>query len=561
MSGSPVWIDGRLAGAVAFSWPFSHDAIAGITPIGTMRLLTTLPVAGAPKPPHAAATPATLADLAAGRVGEDLLVDSLSALQPRLAAGNAVAGMQWAATGFGSSSEGILARGLGSVAPLGVALPMSGESADGEAEGAAPTLTHGSAVAAVMVDGDLRLAATGTVTDVIGDRVLAFGHPFLGLGAIEVPMATAEVVTVLSSQYSSFKISNLGSVVGAFEQDRSAGIEGRLGAVARMIPLTIQVSGDRTQEYHMRVARLPQLTPTLLAVAALGCLDRTTYSSGQQGLDMVARFQLADHGELLFEQSFDGDSAATSSIGYLLSYATYLVANDLAEVDIESVEIEFSQTPRPRVATLVGAHADRSVLKPGDPVRLSLDFSAWRGENFRRTVTLELPEDLPEGPYYLFVGDGSSVDAARMQIEKPSPVTLRQALKLLRSFHSRRDLIVLGVAGGPGLAVAGETLPNLPGSVRSIWSAAPSGSATPLRLAVNQEHVERLGQPLDGLVRVDLRVERREPLRAGGDPGDGDGQDGDDRSSDRSNGGDADADAPGTGTAPRTGATAEGDAR
>jgi len=538
MSGSPVWLDGRLAGAVAFAWPFSQEAIAGITPIGAMRELTLLPAGGAPKPPLAAATsPVTLDDLVAGRLPEDLLETSLAAFTPRLGSG-AVAGMQWAASGFGTLGEDLLRRGLGGVAPLGVAVPMAGEAAD---DGSVPALTHGSAVAAVMVDGDLRLAATGTVTDVVGDRVLAFGHPFLGLGPVEIPMATSEVVTVLASDYSSFKISNVGSVVGAFEQDRTPGIQGRVGGVARTIPLSVKIHGDREEEYSMRVARVPQLTATLIAVATLGCLDSTTFSSGRQGIDLVARFALADHGELTLEQSFDGDSAAINSVSNLLSFASYLVANDLAEVDIESVDVELTQVQRPRTATLVGAHADRSVLKPGDRVRLNLDFSAWRGEDFRRTLELDLPEDLPEGPYYLFVGDGTSVDAARMLIEQPEPESLRQALTLLRSLHSRRDLVVLGVARGAGLAVAGETMPNLPGSVRSIWSAAPSGSAKPLRLAVSQQYVEVADRPLSGLVRVDVEVERREPLRSDGSPGGDDGG-ADDGGGDSSDGGDSGGD-------------------
>jgi len=222
-------------------------------------------------------------------------------------------------------------------------------------------------------------------------------------------------------------------------------------------------------------------------------------------------------------QSFDGDGAAPNSAGFLLSFAGYLMGNDLADVDVESVEVELAQVDRPRTATLVGAHAERSVVRPGDTVALNLDFSAWRGDDFRRRVELVLPEDLPRGKYYLFVGDGASVDAARLAVEHSEPQSFRQALDLLRSLHSRRDLVVLGVAAGRGLAVGGEAMPNLPGTVRAIWSAAPTGNATPLRLAVTQQQVEPMEVPLSGLVRVDLEVERREPLRPGAVSGEGDG--------------------------------------
>ena len=133
-------------------------------------------------------------------------------------------------------------------------------------------------------------------------------------------------------------------------------------------------------------------------------------------------------------------------------------------------------------------------------------------------MTVDLPKDLPAGRYSLLVGDGASVDAARLALEPAEPVTFPQALELLRSFHSRRDLMVLGVYGGAGLSVAGEAMPRLPGSVRSLWGAAASGSAVALRSAIAQEKREAMDVPVQGLVRIDLEVRRREPLagRVGG---------------------------------------------
>lgn len=544
MSGSPVFFDGRLAGAVAFAWPFSKEAVAGITPIAAMRqvgaaaaaLPGTLPVGGGAPPP------VSLADLAAGEVPADLLARGLERWRPTMT-GGAVPGIQWSLAGFGETSHAFLAQSLGAVAPAGEWLAGAGT---GGAAAAAPELVRGGAVAAVLVDGDLRLAATGTVTDFHGDRVLAFGHPFLGLGPIDVPMAAAEVVTVVSSQYSSFKVANLGPIVGAFDQDRQAAIAGTLGAEAAMIPLVLTVDGPERREYRMRLARVPQMTPALIGISALAGLDSASYATGLQGLDLTARFRLAGHGELLLEQSFDGEAAAMSTVNYLMAVAAYLMQNDLAAVGIEGVEVDLAQTARPRTARLVGAHAERSVVRPGDRVAVHLDFGAWRGETFRRRVELTVPEDVPRGTYHLFVGDGPSIDAARLMIEQSEPVNIRQALELLRSLHSRRELRVLGVAAGQGLAVAGEVMPNLPGSVRSLWSAAPTASAKPLRLAVLQQQGESMDVPVEGLVRIDLTVERREPLRsaaAGGGEGAGEAE-GADGGGEDGEGGDAAATAP-----------------
>jgi hypothetical protein len=516
MSGSPVFIDGKLAGAVAFSWPFSNEAIAGITPIDAMRKLSTLG-GGTGQGPSLPPPPVELAELMAGRVPKDLLERELARLQPKMAMMGARASVQWATMGFGEQSQEILRRALGSVSPSGRMAATSG--VNGQSAGK-KDLVLGGAVAAVLVDGDLHISSVGTVTDRYDDHVLAFGHPFLGMGTLQVPMATAEVVTVLSSQYSSFKIANVGQEIGAFEQDRQAGIQGRIGQVAPMTPMVVRVGGPgiKPQEFRMRVADVPLFTPMLIGSSLLAGLESASFSTGAQSLDMTARFRLRGYGDLEIRQTFDGENAGTEAAGYAIAIAAYLVQNPLERVSIEDVQVELTQSPQPKATSLVGANADRTVVRPGETVGLNLDLVAWRGERFRHSMKVTLPEDLPAGRYSLIVGDGASIDAARMAMEPAAPVSFPQALELLRSFHSRRDLMVLGVYGGPGLSVAGEVMPRLPGSVRSLWSAAASGSATPLRVTIAQEQREVMDVPIDGAVRVDLEVRRREPVAGSDQP-------------------------------------------
>lgn len=499
MSGSPVFIDGKLAGAVSFSWPFSQETIAGITPIETMRRLSGL--RGLPATPL---PPVPLADIVSRKVPGNLLERELAKLQPQMPGGG-LPGIQWSATGFGESSMGLLRRALTNVAPAGEARPGDVKRDVGV----------GGAIAAVLVDGDFGLAAFGTVTDRYGDQVLAFGHPFLGLGPVEVPMATSEVVTIFSSQYASFKISNIGDTIGAFEQDRQTGIQGRIGAVAPMTPMVLRVAGgtgEKPREFKVRVAQIPQLTPSLLASTVLAGLESASYSAGAQSLDMTARFKLARYGDLVVRQSFDGDSAGSEAVSYVLAVGGFLLQNPLEKVDLERVEVDLHQSPLPQAASLVGANAERTVVRPGERIGVNLDLVAYRGDRFRHTLKIDLPEDLPAGRYTLLVGDGASADAARNSLAPSAPVTFRQAFDLLNTFHSRRDLVVLGVYGGPGLSVAGEVMPRLPGSVRSLWSAAASGSAVALRSTIAQQVTETLDTPIDGLAQIDLEVRRREPL-------------------------------------------------
>ena len=392
-----------------------------------------------------------------------------------------------------------------------------------------PDLVPGSAVAAVLISGDFQLAATGTVTDHLGDHILAFGHPFLGIGPIRVPMAAAEVVTVMSSQYTSFKITNLGQTVGAFEQDRKAGIEGRLGATAPMIPMVLRIgsplpaSPPAPRVFRVQLANVPELLPLLAGSTLLAGLESASYAGGPQDIEMVARFRLEPYGDLVIHQSFDGDNAGTSMAAHLLALAAYLVQSPLERVRIESVDVDVEQSPQPRAASLVAAHADRTLVHPGDRLGINLDLLAYRGERFRHSFQVQLPRDLPVGRYSLLIGDGASADAARLAMAPIEPNNFSQALALLRSLHSRRDLTLLGFYGGAGLSVAGEVMPRLPGSVRSLWSAAETSGAVPLHAAIVQERHEIMATPLDGLLRIDLDVRRREAPGASAPAADGRG--------------------------------------
>jgi hypothetical protein len=414
-----------------------------------------------------------------------------------------VSGVEWVGRGFSGLSQSLLERGLGAVTPAGSAAPR-----------AVPTaLVPGSSVAGLLVDGDLRLAATGTVTERLdGGRLLAFGHPFLGLGPIRVPMATAEVVTVLSSQLSSFKIANVGEVVGAFDLDRLPGLRGQVGLEAPVLPLTVTVHHDQTRSFDLRIARIPTLTPTLLAIATLGSFDAAAHAAGEQGIDLDIRVRLSGHPDVRLRQSFDGPQAAMETALYVLAVAGFLEQNPWAELALQDVRIELTQDPEARSAELIGAYASRTRVQPGDTVQLTAELRAWRGDVARRSVAVTVPRGLPTGRYHLLLGDGPAIDGARFAVERTAPIRIEQALELLQGLHSRRQLVVLGLFSDRGLSVAGEPLPQLPGSLQSLWAAASSGSAQPLQLAVAQQQVVELDTPMRGISRVTLEVRRRQPL-------------------------------------------------
>lgn len=496
MSGSPVYVGDRLLGAVAFSWSFAKEPIAGITPIESMRRMHE----GAALPP-ARGVAVAAADLVAARPDERLLGEQLDLLAGPGDAGN---GLLWSLSGFDGRSRQWLERSVGTTIPAGrraaTSLPGTAGTAD---------LAPGDAVAAVLIDGDLRLAATGTVTDRDGDAVLAFGHAFLGLGDLRVPMAEAEIVTVVPSQINSFKIGNLGEIVGSFDRDRPAGIRGRIGLASPMIPLTVEVVGAATEErFDMRLAPVPVLTGALAATAVLGAIDTVEGAGGERSVDLEATVQLAGRRPLPLRQSFDGPTAGLDAAVHLLAIVGFVLNNPLAELEVERLDVRLALTPEPRLTRVVAAHPARRIVAPGETLEVRVDLEPRRGERYRESVTIDLPRDVDDGRYVLLIGDGTTIDAVRIDLEKFAPRRIEQALEFLGGLRSRSDLSVLGIEARPGLAVGGEAMPGLPGSIRDLWQASGTADAQPLTTAVRRRWDRSLDVPLQGVVRVDLEVRR-----------------------------------------------------
>lgn len=527
MSGSPVYFDDKLVGAVAFSFSFGKDPIGGITPIGSMREIAGFsgglgleefgirPMAdgAAAAPSEATARPAlwvpTLAEMARQDFDPEILDRHLRRLAPTVGgSGGSHSTMVWTASGFGGLSRQLLESGLdGVLAPAGLPMSSSRVGGSGFSDQIVPSeLTAGDAVALMLIGGDLTLAAHGTVTDQHGDSILAFGHPIYSLGPTRLPMAESEVITTIPSVQSSFKLSNAGRLIGVFDQDREAGAHGVLGVQPSLVPVSVRLKGLAERELHMYVADSYMFKATLITVSALGALNAASHTTGFQGIDVRARFSIEGHEDLEVRQSFDGNQAAVDGALFILSYAAFLELNEMEAAPITAVDIELEQALDPRGLTLEEVRADRHRVKPGERIVLDLGFKPFRGERIRRNLTITVPDDIPEGPYYLMVGDGSSIDAARLLVEPAVAETLGQSLALMRSFGSRKELGVLGLVAANGLTVGGYALPELPASMRSVLSTGRNVSATQLRVA--GEWQEAVDTPVEGIHRVDLVVER-----------------------------------------------------
>jgi hypothetical protein len=505
MSGSPVYIDDRLVGAVAFSWPYAKEAIAGITPIANMRAIAELPSGLTPPP----GPRVELGQLLRHDLPEDLVARELARLAPPPREDSAAAAaVQWVAAGFGPTTRSLLAGALGAV----------GTAGPGDEASSRPfEIVDGGPVAGLLISGDYQLAAVGTVTERHGEEVLAFGHSFLGLGSVAVPMAAAEVVNFMPSAYSSFKISNVGARVGAFEQDHQWGIRGRIGQEVPMIPVSVVIDGVRRREFHVEIADLELYVSALVATVAAGGVEAAATSGGPQAVDLEGRIRLRGRPDLVVRQVFTGDRAPGSAVAWVVGLVNYLATNELEKVAFEGIELTMHQQLGHFGLGLETARPARSVVRPGDVVPVVLDLRGYRGELERRTVQLTVPADAPAGKLTVHVGDAASIDAIRLGLEPVVPRSLDEALALLGSFRTSRELAALGAFPAPGLQAGGQSLARLPGSIQSIWkSAGTAAPARPLKSAARALPLAASAGtgPFSGTAKFDLEVRRPEPQPA-----------------------------------------------
>ena len=504
MSGSPIYVDGKLIGALAYGWPFSKEAICGITPIQSMLDIRHVPPA--PPVPIGGASVSTKAFLSAFTSGDfaSHLEELVQPLRP--AAQEGLMPLPLPVT-FGGLTEGRLWRRVSETAgwmatPSGAAAVSSGDT----------TLRPGSAVAAQLLTGDMDVSATGTVTWVEGNSVLAFGHPFLSMGPVSMPMARAEVLTVLPSLYRSVKFAASGPILGSISQDRSTGILGTFGAQAPMVPISVKISSDQmpTQTFHFQAVHNSMLTPILSAIAIDNVLTTLEKRSGERTLVWKSSIHTPGR-DVQWNSVFSGMSAREEAVASLALLTNYLMANEFHDLTIEGLDVEISHSDRLQNARIVRVEAGKERVRPGDEIPIWVDLADFRGGNRRVVLNLKVPPDTPPGPLNVFVGDGFAATAYDLGLLPADPHSLDQVLDFLARIRPSNSLNLLAYRRAPGAVVAGETLPALPPSVMAILhDRGPSEAPTPelSYLRLQSESVEE-PIPVNGSVRLTIDVSPR----------------------------------------------------
>jgi hypothetical protein len=510
MSGSPVYIDGKLVGAVALRMStFSPDAICGITPIELMLEINDLDKSR----PEDAHTPGNVrARSGAVSVGPDLLGELAAGLDaPLPSAMMAPIASPLMLTGFSDSAL----REFGPMfQQMGVDAVQGGAANDIHSNKPAPGWEHalnpGESIAGVLVDGDMSVTGLGTVTYNDGKRVLGFGHSFFNLGPVDIPMSQGEVVMTLASSYQPNKMANATEIVGALRQDRYTGIMGVLGAPSDMIPVTVNVRSLDDNEkltgqksFHFNVFVHQKWTPYLMMLTLYNSLSELNAFADEATYRLNGKVEMSGEPAIsLSNMTANGDVPTPAPLlmaSWWGNMFNRLYLNNVTTPNIKSVNVSVDLLPERRVAAIDSAWVSDPDVRAGDTVPVKVFLRPYRGERIERDFTVKIPDGLAPGDHRIVLSDADTVN--RMQNMASSGnryLNVPQMVSLFNQERSNNKLYVSLVESTPTAYYDDKTLPSLPASVLNVMQA---GKASSRSLVTSPETAtEQMALPFDYMV-------------------------------------------------------------
>ncbi len=500
MSGSPVYINGKLIGAYAYGFIFPHNQdLFGVTPIEEMLEVEKYPPAANPwgaDQMAQASDPGEPQWLSAPAAGVDLppLPELQSVMKP---------------VPTPLFASGISERALREFEPE---LKRLGLEVMQAPSGSSQTMTNtdlvpGAAVSGVLMSGDFDFAGTGTVTWRQGNRILAFGHPFMQSGPTEMPMASAEILTVFSSVMESFKLLNVGPVVGTIYQDRLTAIAGEIGRMPRTTHVEIVISAPdgRQRTFHGDMFQNQLFSPVLSALALLQSFYSTMESEERQTIYLDTDMEIDGHAPVqLSDAATDADGGLQLAMRQLDLY-DQLLSNPCEFPDVKSLTFHVRLRNDFQWSRLDSLNIDRNEVKPGATLHAIIGLRHYRGEPSFIPLSVPIPEDLDTSQLYLFVGDADA--ASQLDEPPPRPATLEQVLHRLRMTRSHRNICVKLVQDTPGISVDGENLPDLPPSVIAQFDSPDASrmAATLSAVTLWETNIPAAG-PFSGQITLPVKI-------------------------------------------------------
>ncbi len=491
MSGSPVYIDGKLLGAIAYRiGQFSKEPIAGVTPIEQMLEINefdqSIPQSGAATSarPFGAAKTST-----PGATDANPIQSYAQYLQPIDA--------PFVFNGF---NEAAIRQFAPSFASVGIVPVMGVGSASKEKQ--PEPVVPGSAVSAILVRGDMDVAATCTVTYTDKDHLLACGHPLTQYGMIDMPMTKANVVATLASPLNAFKIINTTEPVGAFVQDRHTGILGRFDREPRMIPVTLSIHGaGAPREYHYEVLNNAKLTPLMMMATVYNALMGMNQYGEETTYRMNGRIQVSGFSDVRMTNMFSPVDATPTAYAVAMSLGDHfgrIYDNPFEAPTVKGVKLEFDLERERHSAVLESARTDVTEARPGDEITIEAVLRPYRGDRIVRRIPVRVPTSVPKGSLRILVSDGETLDRSRrVNPAMGRRLDLHSTIELLNKEHLNDHVYVSLLEANPQATVEDKVMPAVPLSVMNVMEGM---RATQEMVVFNESAVNESSTPVGYVV-------------------------------------------------------------
>jgi hypothetical protein len=506
MSGSPVYFEGKLAGALSLKLgQFAKEPLAGVTPIENILSLphgqpaAIRAEAGPDAPGVETASAIPQFELPAewasrsGIPGGSFLTPIASPLVFSGFSGAAIRQFQDVFAGYGMAAA-------------------QGGSTDPRPDDR--DIRPGDMVSAVLLEGDMSLQASCTVTTIVDGRVYVCGHPLFGFGSVEMPMARGRVLTTLSSDLDSTKIVNVGGTIGSFSQDRVTAVVGSLGAAPKLIPIDMTVATpDGDKHLSFRMIKSAKLTPLLMGLAALnGLVQNPVYGEGTT-LHLTGGIDIAGHSSVTLENFFTPTDSfipdGTSVAGAVQGVFQRIFSNPYEMANIERVTLRMEALPQRRLATIEGAWVDRSEAEPGATVNVKVQMRPYRGSPVIRDVQVTIPPQAVRGTsMQILASDSATLN--RMSIVSGSQSSLQnleQLISVLNRERRNNRLYVTLLGPAPTMVVQDKVMPNVPASQINLLDqrGGPSSSQV-VRQSAGGEWSVPLDQVVQGSTAITIQI-------------------------------------------------------
>lgn len=497
MSGSPVYIDGKLVGALSYRLgTLTREPIAGVTPFANMLRAAE----AQPEAPKVTASVDRFPIPAEAAQNMGLTPAGIRYMVPIETPISLVGVHPEALRRFSSAFQQI---GL-----------MATQGGGNAREENTSELAPGGAVAAALVLGDLNIAATCTITARIGDQLFACGHSFLSYGNVELPMVKSEIVTTVASELNSFKIANIGGPVGTFRHDRRTAIVGRVGPIPEMIPVDLTISLDGKEfDYHYQIAQHPKISPLLLNFTLFNGLIGTIESGEGFTYRVKGKMEIKNHPDIVLDDMFGPTDGFFPDALFVAGDTTRafqrVYANPFETPAIERIVLHVELLPERLTATLENAWVDKSEARPGETVIIKAVLQPYRGARVVREIPVVIPPQAVKGRLRILVSDASMLNRITRTLSggllgrfsaAPRVSSLEQLIALVNRERRNDRLYVSLFQRTPTILVEDKILPSVPLSQLNVLTRQQlqGGSSTIFYESILNETSEPLNQVITG---------------------------------------------------------------